>query len=289
MSRSSLFLVFITTQKAIHGYLCIIMNTLLYITWDVSPTIFQLGPLKAKYYGLFFSSAFLVAYLLLRAFFLKEKVPLKDLTRLMIYSIIGVLAGARLIHVLFYEPAFFLSHPAKIFMIWQGGLASHGGIIGLIVAVALFSRHVQPRAPFLWTIDRAIIPTAFAAAFVRFGNLFNSEIAGRPTDVPWAFVFPRIDLLPRHPTQLYEALFYLLVGFILLLWYYRANGRIYKGLFFGIALVSVTVFRIVIEFFKENQVLFEDKMILNMGQWLSIPFLIAGIILMVKAIKSKRI
>ncbi|MEI6765143.1 MAG: prolipoprotein diacylglyceryl transferase [Bacteroidota bacterium] len=265
------------------------MNNLLYIYWNVSPTIFQLGPLKAKYYGFFFSSVFVVAYVVMRAIFLKEKIPLQHLTRLMVYSIIGVVVGTRLAHVCFYEPAYYYAHPVEIFMFWKGGLASHGGIIGIIIAAWIFSAKSPPKASFLWTMDRVMIPVAFASVLVRLGNLFNSEIVGRPTDVPWAFVFPRVDMLPRHPTQLYEALFYLIIGLILLVWYYKTDARIYKGLFFGIALVSVTIFRILIEFFKENQVVFEDKMILNMGQWLSVPFLIAGVYFVIRALTRKEL
>lgn len=268
-------------------YLCFAMNTILYIYWDVSPTIFQIGSLKATYYGLFFSSLFVVAYWMLRTFFIKEKIPLNHLNRLIVYAVIGVVVGTRLAHVFFYEPAYYLSHPLEIFMLWKGGLASHGGIIGIIVAVWAFSRKAPRHATFLWTMDRAVIPIAFAAFLVRLGNLFNSEIAGRPTDVPWAFIFPRIDMLPRHPTQLYEALFYLCAGVIFLIWYYKVNARVPAGLFFGLALVTFTVFRIFIEFFKENQVVFEDTMLLNMGQWLSIPFLILGVVLLIRVIKKK--
>jgi len=200
--------------------------------------------------------------------------------------IFGTVIGARLGHCLFYNPVYYLSNPIEIFKVWEGGLASHGAAIGILVAVYLFSKK-KKKYPFLWIIDRIVIVVALAGTFIRLGNLFNSEIIGKPTDVSWAFIFTAIDDLPRHPTQLYESIAYLIIFLILLFIYYKGFEKNRSGLLFGLFLVLVFTFRFFVEFLKENQSGFEAGMTLNMGQLLSIPFVLIGIIFIIKSFKPQ--
>lgn len=250
-----------------------------YIHWHVSPTIFTLGPVSVRWYGLLFAMSFVIGYFIMLRIFRKENIPEPMLDQLSMYMLISTVVGARLGHVLFYEPASYFAHPLDILKIWQGGLASHGAAIGIIVALYLFSR--KTRQPFLWVIDRIVIVVALAGFFIRTGNLFNSEIYGNVTTLPWGFIFERNgDTLAHHPTQIYEGLCYLAIFFILLWFYDKKNGKPRPGFLFGFFLVSVFGFRLLVEFIKEPQVNFENSMALNMGQLLSIPFIIAGIYLL---------
>jgi prolipoprotein diacylglyceryl transferase len=213
--------------------------------------------------------------------FQKEKIPEALLDQLSMYMLISTVVGARLGHVLFYEPAEYLAHPLDILKIWQGGLASHGAAIGIIFALYLFSR--KTRQPFLWVIDRIVIVVALSGFFIRMGNLFNSEIYGNITNMPWGFIFSRAgEELPRHPTQIYEGLCYLVLFFYLLWYYFQKDGKPRPGFLFGSFLVILFSARLVIEFLKEPQVNFENSMALNMGQLLSIPFIIAGIVILAR-------
>jgi len=200
--------------------------------------------------------------------------------------IFGTVIGARLGHCLFYNPSYYLSNPIEIFKVWEGGLASHGAAIGILIAVYLFSKK-KKNYSFLWIIDRIVIVVALAGTFIRLGNLFNSEIIGKPTDVSWAFIFTAVDDLPRHPTQLYESISYLIIFLILLFIYYKGLEKDRGGFLFGLFLVLIFTFRFFVEFLKENQSAFERGMILDMGQILSIPFVIAGIIFIKKSFKPK--
>ena len=255
---------------------------MLSIIWDPSPEIFHVGSFAVRWYGLFFALSFFFGYLIMQRFFNKEGVPIKLLDELTTYMIIGTIVGARLGHVFFYEPAWYLAHPIKILQVWEGGLASHGAAIGIITALIIFSK--VRNKPFLWVIDRIVIVVALAGFFIRMGNLMNSEIYGLPTSLPWGFQFvrsttPSEGLVPRHPTQIYEGLAYLMI-FALLLWdYYRKDGKPAQGYLFGLFMVLVFGIRFFVEFIKEPQVGFEQGLFLNMGQMLSIPFVIAGIIL----------
>jgi prolipoprotein diacylglyceryl transferase len=170
--------------------------------------------------------------------------------------------------------------------VWEGGLASHGAAIGILIAIYLFSKK-KKNYPMLWTLDRVVIVVALAGTFIRLGNLFNSEIIGKPTDVSWAFIFTAVDDIPRHPAQLYEAIAYFIIFLILLFIYYKGFHKNRSGLLFGIFLVLVFTFRFFVEFLKENQSGFEESMVLNMGQLLSIPFVIAGFIFISKSFKPK--
>jgi len=261
-----------------------------FIVWDPSPEIFTIGGFSIRWYGLLFASSFFFGYLIMTRFFKKEGVPLKLLDALTTYMIIGTVIGARLGHCFFYEPGYYLANPAKILAVWEGGLASHGAAIGIILSLLIYSRVYHK--PFLWVIDRIVIVTALGGMFIRLGNLMNSEIFGVPTSLPWGFVFPLAanpaeSTDPRHPTQLYEAFSYLLIFFFLLWVYYRKQGNPPRGLLLGLFLVLVFAVRILIEFVKEPQVDFERTMVLNMGQWLSIPFVLAGLIFIILSLRKR--
>ena len=263
-----------------------------FITWNADPEIFRIGTIAVRWYGLLFALSFFFGYLIMLRFFKKEGVPVKLLDELTTYMIISTVVGARLGHVFFYEPEWYLAHPWKILEVWEGGLASHGAAIGIILALIIFS-YVNKK-PFFWVIDRIVIVVALSGFLIRTGNLMNSEIYGLPTDLPWGFRFlrsssPEEALVPRHPTQIYEALTYLLI-FGLLIWlYYRKNGKPAPGLLFGLFLVLVFGMRFIIEFIKEPQVGFEKGLALNMGQLLSIPFVITGLILIYLAQRRKSV
>lgn len=265
---------------------------LLSVVWSPDPEIFQIAGYAVRWYGLFFALSFFFGYLILLRFFNREKVPVKLLDELTTYMILGTIIGARLGHVFFYEPAWYLAHPIKILQVWEGGLASHGAAIGIIISILIFSK--VRHKPFLWVMDRIVVVVALAGFLIRMGNLMNSEIYGLPTSLPWGFYFtksttPSEGLVPRHPTQIYEGLSYLII-FVILFWYYRKKeGKPETGFLFGLFLVLVFGIRFVIEFIKEPQVGFEQGLMLNMGQMLSIPFVITGLILIYLAFRVRKI
>lgn len=260
------------------------MNTL-FIHWDVSPTLIELGPIQIRWYGLLFAASFFIGLKLMGNMLKKDGAPEAWLDKLFMYVIVGTVAGARLGHVLFYDAGYYLSHPAEIIMIWKGGLASHGAAIGIIIACYLFAKKVADK-PLLWVLDRVVLTVVIAAILIRTGNLLNSEIIGNPTELPWAFIFERIDALPRHPAQLYEAISYLIIAGLLHFLYWKKEAGQKPGLLFGIFLTSVFTARFFIEFVKANQVDFESGMLLNMGQILSIPAALAGLYFILKANKT---
>jgi prolipoprotein diacylglyceryl transferase len=246
-----------------------------YITWNVNPEIVHIFGLTIRWYGILFALSFFLGYLIMTWIFNKEGIPLRQLDRLTTYMILGTVIGARLGHVLFYEPHYYLSHPLEILRIWQGGLASHGAAIGILVALYLFRR--KSDRTYLWVVDRIVIIVALSGFLIRTGNLMNSENLGKPTDLPWAFVFARVSDIPRHPTQLYEGLSYLLIFFYLLYNYHKKNGHPKDGYLFGMFLILIFGVRFFIEFLKEPQVDIEKTMALDLGQWLSIPFVALGV------------
>jgi phosphatidylglycerol---prolipoprotein diacylglyceryl transferase len=253
------------------------------ITWDINPEIFSLGPISVRWYGLLFAASFLVGFQIMTKIFDKENKSQNDLNDLLWYMIIGTIVGARLGHCLFYNPEYYLSHPLEILKTWKGGLASHGAAIGIVSAIYLYSKKKIGQS-FLWTSDRVVITVALAGFFIRTGNLMNSEIIGKVTDVPWAFKFVNAyvkdPMVPRHPAQLYEALSYLVIFVILFLIYQKSYKKIKEGFLFGLFLVLVFSARFIIEFFKENQSAFEQGMTLNLGQTLSIPLILWGLYLL---------
>jgi phosphatidylglycerol:prolipoprotein diacylglycerol transferase len=255
------------------------------INWDMNPEIFRIGNFAVRWYGLLFASGFFFGYLIFMKFFKKEGLSVELLDKLTIYMALGTVIGARIGHCLFYEPEYYLSNPIEILKIWRGGLASHGAAIGILIALWLFER--KHKRKFIWTIDRIVVVVALAGAFIRLGNLMNSEIYGIETTLPWGFVFIRnLEVVPKHPTQIYEALAYLLT-FVLLVWlYFKEDGKTRPGMLFGIFLILVFGMRFLIEFIKEDQVDFESAMALNMGQWLSIPFFLFGVGLLVWSLRK---
>lgn len=258
------------------------------IQWDVSPEFISLGPITVRWYGLLFASGFVIGYFIMQNIFKKEGKTEDDLNDLVLYMIVGTIIGARLGHCLFYNPEYYLSNPFEMIKIWKGGLASHGAAIGILTSLYFYVRK-RKHIKYLWLMDRIVIPTALGGAFIRLGNLFNSEIIGKPADVAWSFVFTRVDSVPRHPTQIYESLAYLCVFVVLYLLYKKMDGKINHGYFLGLFLVLVFGFRFIVEFFKENQSYFEEGLALNMGQMLSIPAVLIGIFLMVRAAGKKNI
>jgi prolipoprotein diacylglyceryl transferase len=260
------------------------------IIWDVDPELFHIGSLSVRYYGLLFALGFLVGYYILERIYKRDNLPQEWLDKLFIYVIVATVIGARLGHVFFYAWDYYSENPGEIIMIQRGGLASHGGAIGILIAVWLYSRYVTKKS-MLITLDRMVIPVALTGALIRLGNLMNSEIVGRPTDVSWAFQFLRADvenpLLGRHPSQLYEAACYLVVFAVLMWLYWKTDARLRRGMLFGVFLTGVFAARFLIEFLKENQEAFEQDMAFNMGQLLSLPFVAAGIYLLVKALNKE--
>lgn len=257
------------------------------IHWNVSPTLVKLGPLQLRWYGLMFLAGFLIGYQAMRKICQWEKKPVEKLDSLLTHIFLGTLIGARLGHCLFYEPGYYLSHPVEILKIWEGGLASHGGSIGVLFAIWLFSRK-NSEFPLMWIFDRVVIFTVMTGAFIRIGNLMNSEIIGRPTDVAWAFIFERVDSLPRHPTQIYESLCYAFIALIGWLIYRKYKARLAPGRIFGLSVMLVFIARFFIEFFKENQEAFESSLILNMGQLLSLPFIAVGLYFFLRSFRAAR-
>lgn len=249
---------------------------LLIIPWDVDPEIFRLGPVAVRWYGLLFASSFLIGYIIMNKIFKNENLGEAVLDRLTVYMAIGVVVGARLGHTFFYEPGYYLKHPAEILAVWHGGLASHGAAIGILIAIWLFVR--KEHKDYLWALDRIAIVVALSGFLIRMGNLMNSEIYGVETTVPWGFVFLRNhEVAPKHPTQIYEGLAYLFIFFLLYRLYWRKKGEHLQGLLISLLCMLVFIARFFIEFLKEDQVAFEAGMKLNMGQWLSIPFILLGL------------
>ena len=264
------------------------MIDFLTVVWDINPVIFKIGPLTLRWYSLLFVAGFPLGYWLFTKFFKREGFDVNLLEPLLYAMLIGTIVGARLGHCLFYQPDYYLTkaHWIEIFKPWEGGLASHGGAIGVLLALGWYSLKYGKKEGFnmLWLLDRLVIAVAFTGCFIRLGNLFNSEIYGDVTDLPWGFLFVRRgELLPKHPTQIYEALSYLLLGFLLLWLYRKKSGKIYRGILFGLFFLICFGMRFLIEFIKEPQVEFEKDMVLNMGQLLSIPFIIVGIYYIVRS------
>jgi phosphatidylglycerol:prolipoprotein diacylglycerol transferase len=275
------------------------MGILAYINWDVSPEIFHLGPLSIRWYGLLFALGFVIGQRILSKIYVAEGRSEKDVDIITLYMIVGTVLGARLGHVFFYEPEYFLSHPGEILKIWHGGLASHGATVGILLALYLFAR--KYKFSYLWVLDRIVIVVALGGALIRLGNLMNSEIIGKVTNVPWAFKFLRnneiingvaASMQPRHPAQLYESIStFLLFLFTYWLWSKR-KALTPNGSIFGIFVVILFTLRFLYEFLKENQVDTEDYLLqtvgMNIGQLLSIPLVLIGIVILIKAYKKPR-
>jgi phosphatidylglycerol:prolipoprotein diacylglycerol transferase len=260
------------------------------ITWNVDPEIFSIGPLSIRWYGLLFASAFLSGYIVFIRYLATERLTSEMLDQLLIYVALGTVIGARLGHCFFYEPEYFLKNPIEILKVWKGGLASHGAAIGILLSLWLYIRRYK--LSFLWLIDRIVIVVALGGSFIRLGNLFNSEIYGLPTNLPWGFVFVRdrvydpntgalLPNVPSHPTQLYEALSYIFIFVLLFVLYRKRHEKLRDGYIFGLFMILLFTARFFIEFVKNDQVAFEAGMKFNMGQLLSLPFILAGVAMIV--------
>lgn len=268
------------------------MQEIFAFNWDADPVLLRIGSYQLRYYSILFVVGFIFGYRMFVWFFKREGKPVKLLDPLL-YLLLGcTIVGARLGHCLFYEPDYYLAHPAEIFKIWHGGLASHGGTIAIIIGLYWFAKHYGKKYGFgyLWLLDRVAIATAFVACFIRLGNFMNSEIYGHATNLPWGVVFLRNgETVAKHPTQLYEALCYLITAFVLLFIYKRYLSKIKDGLLLGIFFIGIFLSRFVIEFVKESQVKFEESMTLDMGQWLSIPFIILGFVLVYRSLHKEKV
>ena len=310
------------------------MPSLAAIFWDVSPIIAHLGPLTLRWYGLLFMSGFVVGTFVLTHIYKSEKVSPRWVDTITVYMLVGTIVGARLGHCLLYDPVHYLTNPLEILKVWEGGLASHGATVGILLACWLFARN--NKFDYLWVLDRIVIVVGIGGALIRMGNLMNSEIVGKPTDAPWAFVFPRdtehllpatvplqagavpvaaeaityLDgshgyrllpagspvppnapvAVPRHPTQLYESVFCILLASLLYGLWNRTKDRTPRGLLFGLFVVLLFSQRFLGEFLKENQGDWDQKMMaltgLNLGQLLSLPLMVAGVIVLLRAGKN---
>ncbi len=263
------------------------------ITWTADPAIFTIGSKEIRWYSLMFIIGFGIGYKIVERMWKRENINPKWIDPLLYYTLVGTVVGARLGHCLFYDPGYYLSHPVEILKVWEGGLASHGGVLGIIVAIYFYSKHVS-RQSMLWTFDKLVVPTGLVAALIRIGNLMNHEVYGLPTDLPWGFRFIEnlhawrqgaepIFSAPSHPTQIYEAACYLLTFVLCMGLYCKKDAWKKEGLIFGIFMVCIFTARFFIEFLKNNQEDFEAAMPINMGQCLSIPFIVMGIYFIVRA------
>lgn len=257
------------------------------INWNVDPEIFTLfNTFPIRYYSLSWVIGCALLYLVVKKVYQKEGIPLENLEQLTMYIIIGGILGARLGHCFFYEPQYYFQNPLEILLPIRKvgesfkftgfqGLASHGGLTGIVIAIILYVR--KTKTNILWIMDRVALGSGLMAASIRIGNFMNSEVYGKPTNGNWGVVFERDDLIPRHPTQLYEAAAYLLIFVVLYLIYKSKIIKRQNGLMVGVFLVLMFIARFMIEFMKENQVGFENSMSINMGQILSIPLIILGV------------
>ena len=259
-----------------------------YIIWDVNPEIFSIGTFSIRWYGLLFASGFLVGQRIMAHIFRKEGLKETLLDSLLLTMVITTVVGARLGHFLFYEPDIFFKNPLQVITPPFAGLASHGALVGILLGLYIYAR--SKKISFLWVVDRIVIVVALAGCFIRMGNLMNSEIVGKVTDMPWAFVFTRnfeFTQYPRHPAQLYEAIACLILCFLLFWMWNKRKTQTPQGLLLGVFLIWVFGLRFVIEFFKENQVAFENELQFNMGQILSIPAVALGFVFLIYALKNK--
>ena len=274
-----------------------------FITWTASPDIISGHLATVRWYGLMFAIGFWAGYEVVWREFRHEGAPERWVASLFFYVIVATVVGARLGHVFFYDWDYYSRHLSEIPKIWEGGLASHGGVIGILIAIWLYSRWVTKRS-MLWTLDRLVVPVGLVAALIRLGNLFNHEIYGGPTSLPWGFRFvdnvnewmqgaPPVFTVPCHPTQLYEALCYLLVFGLCMWMYWKRNDQERPGLIFGVFMLGIFLARFVIEYVKNVQepweIAMRARLGLDMGQLLSIPFIVLGLWLIVRAFRRQRV
>lgn len=248
--------------------------------WSFDPVLVSLGPVSVRWYGLLFVGAFLLGQWMLVRSLAPHSISASIVERWMLFALLGTVVGARLVHCLFYDPGYYLSHPLAVLRIWEGGLASHGGVVGMLAGLWIGVRRSQVRLSFVWLLDRVSIPAALGGAMVRTANFLNSEIVGRPTGGSWGVVFDTVDAVPRHPVQLYEALAYF-ATFLFLSWRHRvARENPPTGFLLGWFLVLVFAARIAAEHVKVPQAACEAAQLFTVGQWLSVPFVLVGVALL---------
>jgi len=254
-----------------------------YFHWGIDPVLLHLGPLQIRWYGVLFVGGLIIGFHIMRWVYKREGKDDSTLDDLLVYLIVGIIVGARLAHTLIYEPDYFLAHPIEILYVWKGGLASHGGLIGALIATYIYCKKYNLN--FEWVVSRMTISGALVATFIRIGNFFNSEILGEKTSVAWGVVFDRVDKFSRHPVQLYEAFSYLIIFFIMLTLYLKLPFEKSTKVLGGLFLILVFGVRFVLEFFKTRQA---DYVIssLSVGQLLSIPFIVFGAIWLIWGLKS---
>jgi len=269
-----------------------------YIHWNFDPELVNIFGISIRYYGLLFVSGLILCIYILSWIYKRENIPSKDLEKLTIYSMIGIIAGARLGHCLFYEPSYYLSHPMEMILpitfppdggikfIGYQGLASHGGVLGILIALYFYYR--KTKHSMIDTLDLIAVVAGVLFGFIRIGNFMNSEIIGMPTTKSWGVIFERVDNLPRHPAQLYEAISYFIIFAIMMILYMKLRNRVRSGFLFGLGTVLFFTARFLIEFVKENQVGFEEGMSLNMGQILSVPFIVVGIVFIIYGLRRTK-
>jgi len=272
------------------------LMTLAFVTWNPDPVIFRIGAFSVRWYSLFLLVSFYLSYSFMLHIFEREGKPKDILISYTILILAGLLIGGRLVHCLAYEPEYYLKYPWDIIKPWRGvlgqnarfvgyrGMAGHGSALGIVLAIVIYS--IRAKFSIVWMVDRVALFGPLIGFFVRIGNLFNSEILGNISEVPWAFVFVRADRVPRHPVQLYEALAYLVIFFITYRYYLKQAGREKPGSILGLVLVLVYSARFILEFFKDKQSDVEVGMVLNMGHLLSIPFIVVGLFLLFRPVKK---
>lgn len=269
-----------------------------YMHWNPDPEIINIFGFSLRYYSILFVGGLIICIYFLGRIYKRENIPSEHLEKLSIYGMIGIVVGARLGHCLFYEPSYYLSHPLEMILpitiLSDGGikftgyqgLASHGGVLGVLIALYFYSRKTKHRM--IDTLDLIAVAAGVLFGFIRLGNFMNSEIIGMPTTKPWGVIFKQVDNVPRHPAQLYEAISYFIIFMIMIILYKKMRNRVSSGFLFGTGTVLFFAARFLIEFVKENQVGFEEGMAFNMGQLLSIPFIIVGIGFMIYGLRKKR-
>lgn len=257
-----------------------------YFIWNASPKTFSIGDFSIAWYGVLFASGFYLGFHIMRWIYRCEGKSLASLDKIFIYMVLGAVIGARIAHCLFYNPDYYLSNPIEIIQIWKGGLASHGGVVGMLIAMYVYAKQTSD-IEFLWLLDRMTLVIALGSFFIRTGNFFNSEIIGIPTNVPWAIIFSRVDSIPRHPAQLYEAAVYFSLFLLLSFLYLKYREKLKSGFMMGLLMLIIFGSRFFIEFAKVPQEVFTPILGLNMGQWLSIPVVVLGLYFMFSKEKVK--
>lgn len=262
----------------------------LYINWTVSPNLIE-GWNTPNKYGLLFVTGIIIGYFVIKRMFKEDKIDESYLDKLLMYVVLATIIGARLGHVFFYDWAYYSKNPQDIIKVWEGGLASHGAAIAIILAIYFYAKYTIKK-PMLWVLDRVVIPVAIAGCFIRLGNLVNHEIIGKPTTLPWGFIFNNSpeainpitgEIAPRHPAQLYEAIFYMMTFLLLLFLYWKKQWRNREGAIFGLFMIVLWSGRFFLEFFKDAQTARDVHSAISTGQWLSVPFVLVGIYILYRS------